>query len=265
MAVMFSDAGPDFRWVGNESGFAGDPCWATINAAGLYPGGSSEGLTSGERSGTDWIPAECDVSIRPGWFYHAKEDAQVKTPEKLLDIYYKSVGRGACLNLNLPPDRRGKIHENDIKSLREFRRILDATFSKNLAAAAKLSASNVRGGSKKYGAQNLLDKDRESYWATDDGVTSPELVLDLGRPTTFNVVNLREYLPLGQRIEAFALDQWKDGQWTEFAKGASIGNRRLLRLEPLTTSKVRLRITKAPVAPALSELGLYAEPLAGSK
>ena len=265
MAVMFSDAGPDFRWVGNESGFAGDPCWATINAAGRYPGGSSEGLTSGERPGTDWIPAECDVSIRPGWFYHAKEDAQVKTPEKLLDIYYKSVGRGACLNLNLPPDRRGKIHENDIQSLREFRRILDATFAKNLAAGANVSASNVRGGAKKYSAQNLLDKDRESYWATDDSMTTPELVLDLGRPTVFNVVSLREYLPLGQRIEAFALDQWKDGQWAEFAKGTSIGNRRLLRLEPVATSKVRLRITQAPVPLALSEFGLYAEPLAGSK
>src|SRR6516225_1101973 len=113
MAVMFSDAGPDFRWVGNESGVAGDPCWATLNVAGRYPGGKSEGLNSGERPGTDWIPAECDVSIRPGWFYHAKEDQRVKTPGKLLDIYYKSVGRGACLNLNIPPDRRGQIHDED--------------------------------------------------------------------------------------------------------------------------------------------------------
>ncbi len=260
MAVMFSDAGPDFRWVGNENGFAGDPCWATLNAAGRYPGGSSEGLNSGERPGTDWIPAECDVSIRPGWFYHAKEDSQVKTPAKLLEIYYKSVGRGACLNLNLPPDRRGRIHENDIQSLREFRRILDATFAQNLARTARLSASNTRGGAKQLGVQNLTDGKRATFWSTDDGVTTPEIVVEFASPTRFNVIALREHLPLGQRIEGFAVDQWKDGQWIECAKGTSVGNRRLLRLEPVTTSKVRLRITAAPVCPALSEFGLYAEP-----
>jgi alpha-L-fucosidase len=260
-AVMFSDGGPDFRWVGNESGFAGDPCWATVNSAGRYPGGTSEGLNSGERPGDSWIPAECDVSIRPGWFYHAKEDAKVKTPTQLLDIYYKSVGRGADLNLNLPPDRRGRIHDNDIKSLTEFRRILDATFANNLAKGAKVTCSNVRGGSRKYGPKNLLDKDRYSYWATDDGQTTPEVVLDLKKPVTFNVVSLREALPLGQRVDAFVLEcrNSHDG-WEEFARGTSIGNRRLIRTEPITTDQVRLRILKAAVSPALSEFGLYAEP-----
>lgn len=260
MAVMFSDAGPDMRWVGNERGIAGDPCWATLNAADRYPGGTSDGLNSGERPGTDWIPAECDVSIRPGWFYHAKEDARVKTAAQLLDIYYQSVGRGADLNLNLPPDRRGQIHENDIASLREFRRILDATFAKDLARGAKLSASNTRGGAKRFAPKNLLDHQRDTYWATDDNITAPELVLDLGKPTTFNVISLREYLPLGQRIDAFALDQWKNGQWVEFVKGTSIGNRRLLRFDDITTGKLRLRITQAAASPALSEVGLYAQP-----
>lgn len=264
MAVMFSDAGPDVRWVGNEEGIAGDPCWATLNAAGRYAGGSSKGLNSGERPGTDWIPAECDVSIRPGWFYHAKEDSRVKSPAKLLDIYYKSVGRGACLNLNIPPDRRGQINENDVRSLREFHRILQATFSRNLAEQARLSASNVRGGSRQFAAENLLRTDHKKYWATDDAVTTPELVLDFARPVTFNVVSLREYLPLGQRIEAFALDQWKDGQWVEFAKGTSIGNHRLVRGEYVTTQRVRLRITQAPVCPALSEFGLFAEPISAN-
>lgn len=260
MAVMFSDAGPDMRWVGNERGIAGDPCWATLNATDRYPGGTSDGLNSGERPGTDWIPAECDVSIRPGWFYHSNEDTRVKTPAQLLDIYYQSVGRGADLNLNLPPDCRGQIHENDIASLREFRRILDATFAKDLTRGAKLTASNTRGGAKQFAPKNLLDHKRDTYWATDDNVTKPELVLDLGKLTSFNVVSLREYLPLGQRIEAFALDQWKDGQWVEFAKGTSIGNRRLLRFDNITTGKVRLRITQAAACPTLSEVGLYAEP-----
>jgi alpha-L-fucosidase len=259
-AVMFSDAGPDFRWVGNERGIAGDPCWATLNLASRYPGGSSEGLNSGERPGTDWVPAECDVSIRPGWFYHAKEDARVKTPQQLLDIYYQSVGRGACLNLNLPPDRRGRIQENDVAALTEFRRIINATFSHNLAQGAKLAATNTRGGASRFGTRNLLDDSRNTYWATDDNVTTPELVLSFKKPITFNVVSLREYLPLGQRVEAFALDQFKGGQWIECAKGTSIGNRRLIRSEPVTTAKVRLRITQAPVCPALAEFGLYAEP-----
>ena len=261
-AVMFSDAGPDTRWVGNERGIAGDPCWATLNAANRFPGGTSDGLNSGERPGADWIPAECDVSIRPGWFYHAAEDAQVKTPAQLLDIYYHSVGRGAGLNLNLPPDRRGRINENDVRSLREFRRLLDLTFAKNLARAARLTASNVRGGAAQFAAANVLDDRRDTYWATDDSVRTAELVLDLGGPTTFNVISLREFLPLGQRVEGFALDRWQAGQWIEFATGTSIGNRRLLRCENITTGKVRLRITRAAASPVLAELGLYAEPAA---
>src|SRR5512137_2435630 len=176
-AVMFSDGGPDFRWVGNERGIAGDPCWATLNVAGRYPGGSSANLNAGERPGTHWLPAECDVSIRPGWFYHASQDAQVKTPRELLDIYYQSVGRGACLNLNLPPDQRGCIHENDIRSLTEFRRILDGTFSNDLARGAKLTASNTRGGVTQFAAKTVLDHKQNTYWATDDDVTKPNLVL----------------------------------------------------------------------------------------
>ena len=263
MAVLFSDAGPDFRWVGNESGTAGEPCWATMDMTkpDRHPGGSSAGLNSGERPGTAWLPAECDVSIRPGWFYHAKEDTKVKTPEKLLDIYYKSVGRGACLNLNLPPDRRGRINDNDIRSLQEFRRILDATFAKDLAQHAKITTSNVRGGGKQFAAAKVADRKRGTYWATDNQITTPELILDLGKPATFNVVSLREYLPLGQRVDAFALDQWQGGGWVEFASGTSIGNRRLIRGAPITTGKVRVRITQAAACPALSEVGLFAEPV----
>ena len=258
-AVMFSDGGPDFRWVGNERGLAGDPCWATIDTTGRYPGGRSEGLTKGERPGNAWMPAECDVSIRPGWFYHAAEDARVKTPKQLLDIYYQSVGRGACLNLNLPPDRRGRINDHDIESLREFRRILDATFAVNLAQRAKFSASNTRGGSKVFAPENLVTGKRDRYWATDDSVLTPELVVEFPAPATFNVVSLGEYLPLGQRIDAFALDQWKDGQWTEFGHGTSIGHKRLIRGEKVTTGKIRLRVTQAAACPALAHLGVFAE------
>ena len=259
-ACMFSDAGPDVRWAGNENGVAGETCWATINSADFAPGEADEKrLNRGDRPGTDWLPPECDVSIRPGWFYHEKEDGKVKTPEQLINLYFASIGRGANLLLNLPPDRRGQIHENDVKSLREFRHRLDATFAHDLARNAKVTASNTRGGDARFTPANVTDGKRDTYWATGDFITKPELVLDLGKPVTFNVVRLREYLPLGQRIEEFALDQWKEGQWVEFATGTSIGNCRLIRGATITTDKVRLRVTKSPVAPALSELGLFEE------
>jgi alpha-L-fucosidase len=259
-ACLFSDGGPDVRWVGNEHGIAGDPCWATLNLAGFLPGvADTKRLNHGDRPGTDWIPAECDVSIRPGWFYHEREDAKLKTPQELVDLYYKSVGRGAVLLLNLPPDRRGQIHESDAKSLREFRRLIDGTFARDLAKQATIISSNTRSNDLRFSPQNLTDERRDTYWCTDDAAPAPEIILDWGKPTTFNIVRLREYLPLGQRIEAFALDEWKEGQWVEFASGTSIGNCRLIRGEPITTNKVRLRVVKAPVCPALSELGLFLE------
>jgi alpha-L-fucosidase len=260
-ATIFSDAGPDVRWVGNEKGVAGDPSWATLNGEDFAPGEADAArLNRGDRPGTRWLPAECDVSIRPGWFYHASEDDKVKTPEDLLDLYYKCVGRGGSLLLNLPPDRRGRIHENDERSLRGFRQLFDATLSTYLTNGARASASNVRGGDARFAAANVLDARRDTYWTTDDAVTTPELVLDLRRPVTFNVVSLREYLPLGQRVEGWALDRWTDGAWRELASGTAIGARRLWRGGEVTTDRVRLRITKAPVCPAISEVSLHLEP-----
>ncbi len=157
------------------------------------------------------------------------------------------MGRGASFLLNLPPDRRGRVHETDERSLRGFRELLDATFGTDLARGARASASNVRGADSRFAAANVLDGRRDTYWATDDeGVTTPELVLDLGRAVTFNVVSLREHLPLGQRVEDWALDRWTGGAWREFARGTAIGSRRLWRGGDVTTERVRLRITKAP-------------------
>lgn len=261
-ATLHGDYGPDSRWVGNEQGIAGDPCWATLADHDLNFGAAdTKRLNQGERPGAIWSPAECDVSIRPGWFYHASEDGKVKSPETLLDLYYASVGRGATLLLNVPPDRRGRIHESDAAALRGFRRLHDAIFVKNRAAGAKVSASGVRGGDvRAFGAANVLDRKLDTYWSTDDGEATPELVLTMRRPETFDVVSLREFLPLGQRIDAFALDAWQNGQWAEFARGNSVGSRRLIRVTPVTTERVRLRITQAAACPAISELGLFAEP-----
>jgi alpha-L-fucosidase len=260
-ACMFSDGGPDCRWVGNESGFAGETCWSTVNRAGTLPGvADTKILNRGIRDGADWLPAEVDVSIRPGWFYHPKEDDRVKTVDKLLDIYYKSVGRGCNLILNLPPDRRGQIHENDVRALRGWRQALDATFAHDLARGAKATAGNTRGDHARFAPANVLNGNRETYWATDDNVTTSDLVLDLGKPVTFNVVRVREYLPLGQRVDVIAVDTWDGGQWTELATATSIGNQRLLRTKTVTTPKVRLRVTKAAACPAISEFGLFLAP-----
>lgn len=259
-ACIFSDVGPDIRWVGNEAGRAGDPCWATLDTTGFAPGHADEKrLNRGDRPGTQWLPAECDVSIRPGWFYHASEDGKVKSGQRLLDLYFASVGRGATLMLNVPPDRRGHLHETDVQSLLEFKRLREAIFAHDLAKEAKASASNTRGGDRRFSPHNVVDSKRDTYWATDDGAGTPELVLAWAKPVTFSVVRLREYLPLGQRIEAFGIDQWADDKWLEIATGTSIGNCRLVRVQPTTTSKIRLRIVQAPVCPAISEVGVFAE------
>jgi alpha-L-fucosidase len=254
---MFSDVGPDIRWVGNEGGTAADTCWATLNPEGYAPGTTIPTNETGDRPGSAWLPAECDVSIRPNWF-HRDED-RPKSPQELLDLYYASVGHGATLMLNVPPNQRGLIDERDVKSLREFHRIVNATFKRDLAREAAVTASNTRGDDARFAPKNLIAGNRRMYWSTDDAATNPEVVLSFDHAVTFNVVRLREYLPLGQRIDSFGLDRWENGAWVEFAKGTSIGNCRLVRGAPVTTTKVRLRVA-GPVCPALSEVGLFAEP-----
>ena len=215
-----------------------------------------EGQT-GTRNGSHWMPPECDVSIRPGWFWHEKENDKVKTPRQLMDLYYRSVGRGGSLLLNVPPDRRGLLHENDVASLRDFGELVRGTFHENLAANAKIKASNARSG---FGPQNLLDGDRYTYWSTNDSVKTADVELTLPAEMRFNVVRLRENIQLGQRIEAFELDRWVQGRWDTFARATSIGACRLIRTpDDVTTNRVRLRITQAAACPALSDLGLFIE------
>ena len=246
----------DCRWGGSESGNVGNPCWSTMDSS--KPVGR---WGSGDRNGDTWCPAEADVSIRAGWFYHAHEDNLVKSPGTLMDIYFDSVGRGANLILNIPPDQRGLVHDKDAKALQGFRELMDQTFSVDLARTAKIKASGFRGQDRRFAPENLIDGQRDTYWTTDDTETTPEVVLSFEHPVTFNVVRLREYLPLGQRVDNWALDAWENDAWKEIANGAAVGNCRLVRLnDPLSTTQVRLRITKAPVCPAISELGLFMEP-----
>jgi len=269
-AVIFSDVGPDVRWVGNERGLAGDPSWSTCDPPGksgdgaAAPGSVDASVLPGGQRGADrWLPAECDVSIRPGWFWHAAENDRVRTPENLMDLYFGSVGRGASFLLNVPPDRRGRWHENDVAALRGFKKLRDATFGRDLAAGARAAASAVRGGGsdRRYAAANLRDGKPDTYWATDDDVTTPAVTLVLPKPVTFNVVRLREHLPLGHRVDEFAIDVWEGNAWAEIARKEAIGNCRLVRTRYATTDRVRLRITRAAACPALTEFALFAEPV----
>ena len=214
-------------------------------------------LLSGMRDGKSWIPAEVDFSIRPGWFWHEAQNKSVKSPAQLMTHYLESVGRGASMLLNIPPDRRGLVHEIDASSLKLFGTHLKKTFAKNLAVGAKLIASNTRPGSD---SRHLLDGSGETAWYVDDSVLTPELTLELGRPKTFNIIRLREAIALGQRIDEVAIDIWQNNAWVEVAKAQSIGSCRLWRIPQTTTTKVRIRVTKAAACPALSDFGLFSEP-----
>ncbi len=264
-AVIFSDVGPDIRWVGNESGFAGDPCWHTYtphsNEPGKQPAPGAveyrEGV-NGHVDGRYWLPAEVDVSIRPGWFYHKSQNGRVRSPENLMTLYYQSVGRGASLLLNVPPDGRGLIHENDIAALRGFKALRDATFKTDLALGATAEASNVRGNANAFAAANVLNGDRTAYWATDDGVTTGSVTVDLGKARTFDHVVLQEHIELGQRILRFSVDAHSGGQWRSIAEGTSIGWKRILRTDAVTADKVRFNVLEAKACPTLSTVSLYA-------
>ncbi|MBS0662386.1 MAG: alpha-L-fucosidase [Verrucomicrobia bacterium] len=257
-AVIFSATGPDVRWVGNEDGVAGSPCWPTITGdEEAVRRGDFAVLNSGTPRGAVWRPAEADVSIRPGWFHHDHEDRAVKTPDQLMDLFFASVGRGAALNLNLPPDRRGRLADPDRAALAAWGERRRALFARNLAAGATVTASDTRGNAARYGAANLLDGSPDTYWATNDPVRHAELMVEFAQPEGVEVLQLREFLPLGCRIESFALDAWRDGGWSELALGSAVGSNCLLRFPRLITPRVRVRLLKAAACPVLSALGLY--------
>jgi len=260
-AVMFSDAGPDIRWVGNESGVAEETCWARVKPEGVYPGIADQRLlTTGEEDGTVWRPAEVDVSIRPGWFYHASQDEQVKSLDHLLDIYYSSVGMGCNLLLNVPPDRRGLIHETDEAQLMALRKVLDLTFDRDLALGKPVQASNTRGNLDHFSVSHLTDGNRDTYWATDDDVHEASVEVDLRGRVPFNRIRIQEHIALGQRIEAFEVDARVEGTWQRIASGTTIGPRRILKTETVKADSLRVRITQCPVCPTLSTLELYLAP-----
>lgn len=261
-ALIFSDAGPDVRWIGNEKGIAGDPCWATFDPKLIpRPGISDEALfralQHGQPDGTVWRPGECDVSIRPGWFWHKKEDAQVRSVDNLVDLYFKSVGRNSLLLLNLPPNTDGLVSDPDVQAMAGFRAKLDAIFKTDLAAGKPTTASNARENDPTFGPQDAVDNKPETYWATDDDATTGWLEIDLGKPTRFNIARLEEPISLGQRVAVYRLEYLNGDQWKTIVSGTTIGHKKLDRFAPVTARRVRLVIDKALACPAIKAVGLY--------
>ena len=257
--IFFSDAGPDIRWCGNERGYIGETNWNTISTDTLYAGKPHLGklLNVGSEDGKQWVPAEVDVSIRPGWFYHASQDSLVKSPEKLFEIYLTSVGRGTNLLLNIPPDRRGLFHENDVEALHGFKELLDKTFAVNLALNAKAATENYRGKSKEYAASNATDANPETYWATDDDVNNGSFEIDLGTERLVNYVLIQEYIKLGQRVKNFTVEILKDGNWEKVGEATTIGYKRIMKINPVQTQKIRVNILDARACPVISNVEVY--------
>ncbi|WP_461135848.1 alpha-L-fucosidase [Spirosoma lituiforme] len=259
-AVIFSDAGPDIRWVGNEDGYAGETNWSTLNRDKVYPAYPNYWeLTLGHEDGTHWVPTEVNCSIRPGWYYHANEDNKVKSLEHLVDIYYSSIGRNGNWLLNLPVDRRGLVHENDAARLMELKTYTDKA-SVNLAGGKTITASSVFGKAPAYAATNILDKSRDTYWAAADGAKQATLDIDLGKATTLNRLLIEEHIALGQRVKKFSVSAWQAGKYQTVAQGTTIGNRRILRFPAITTSKIRVNIEESKASPIIRLIEVYNAP-----
>lgn len=236
-AVIFSDAGPDVRWIGNERGVAGETNWSTVDptivpAPGMTGDEVMRSLTEGDRGGTVWRPGETDVSIRPGWFYHAKEDARVRTAEDLVDLYFTSVGRNSKLLLNVPPTAAGVLHPRDVESLRGMRAKLEALFAIDLAAGRRVQWRRT---------------------STRSGVAS----VQLAAPVTVAVLDLRERIADGQRVAGYAVEGRVEGAWRELSHGSTIGYRRLTRWDPVTLDAIRVTVTDAAEPPLPLEIRLF--------
>lgn len=258
-AIIFSNSGPGCRWVGNEKGCAGRTCWSTVDSDGTFTNNTDIAvLNSGQKGGNAWIPAETDVSIRPGWFWRESENSQVKSLQHLLKIYYESVGRNSLLLLNVPADTRGLIHEADSIRLMEFRRAIDEIFSKDLSDGATIEADNVRGNTRRFRAENMLSDDYDEYWAVDDDIRKASFTVTLPEARTFNRVQLQEYIPLGQRVSGFSIDvPDEDGRWNTVARETTIGYKRIVHLPTVTAKAIRVNIDESEAAPVLNGFSLF--------
>jgi alpha-L-fucosidase len=246
--ALIAICGPDVRWVGNEDGVARETEWSVQEPNPVF----HRGIT-----GKVWYPAECDVSIRPGWFWHRREDDKVKSLEHLIDIYYQSVGRNSVLLLNVPPNDQGLLAAPDVQRLRELRRYLDRAFAVDLARGKPALASSVGPGSR---AAHAVDGQAGTHWSPAEGAASASVEVDLGEPAAFNVVMLQEQIAQGQRVEEYRVEAWSDSGWQPIATGTTIGHKKLDRVPEVRTRKVRLTLLRWQACPTIRTFGLYQAP-----
>lgn len=257
-AVLFSDAGPDVHWIGNEHGHAKPTNWSGYNRETGIGGAWVPELTYGSENGQYWTPGECDVSIRKGWFNHPEQPA--KSTERLMEIYYKSTGRNCFLLLNVPPNKDGLFDERDVMALYDFKAARDAVFSSDFIAEANITVSNQR-ASDDYSPAMLNDKDRQTYWASDDDVRQATITVDMTEPHEFNVIRLSEPIRMGQRVKSYVVEAMIADQWREIAKGTTIGRKRLHTFDPVSAQLVRIRILDNRSTILLSEIGIHYDPM----
>ena len=262
-AVMFSDVGPDVRWIGNEQGIAPDTNWcqvdpAAVPALGVSSPAITRALQQGDPMGTLWRPGEADVSIRPGWFWHREEDTKVRSLENLMGLYYSSVGHNAGLLLNVPPTTDGLFHDTDVARLQQFGSRVAQSFATNLAVGASVVASSTSG--RAHQGARAVDGDADTWWMPGHAAvpSAPAtLELTLAAPARIDVIALQEAIAEGQHVAGYRVLGRTPSGWRTLSWGTTIGAKKLDRIDPVTVDALRLEITSAFDIPRIAAFSAY--------
>jgi len=255
--AIFSAQPTSVRWIGNERGIAGDPVWHKVKKAKITDDVKNEYLNHGDPEGDMYSVGEADVSIRSGWFYH--DNQQPKSLKELMDIYFKSVGRGTPLLLNIPPNKEGKFADADVTRLKEFKATLDQMYATDFAKGATVTASSTR-QNHLYKESHLTDGKDDTSWALSNDATTGSFTVDLGQKRRFDVVELKEDIAKGQRISGFKIEVEINGRWVTYGEGSTVGYRRLIQGKPVEAQKIRVTITGAQATPILNNFSVYKTP-----
>lgn len=251
--IIFSHMGPDARWIENENGYSGKPCYSTIDLEVMRKTKVNEYLNHGDRNGQDWVVRETNVSLRPGWFYHKDEDDKVKTLEQLKNIYFNSVGNNSVLLLNISPNKKGKLHDNDINTIRDFGQYLKNTFSEDLIKGSTVIATNDSVSD----AYSIIDDDYNTYWQSNIHAEIPYIEINFHEEKEFNIIQIQEYIPLGQNIHEFKIYTFKNNGWFELYNGKTVGYKHIAKIPKTITSRIKISFLEYNEPPAINNVAIY--------